>query len=75
MVVTAGDLLPWRDPEQLLAALTSIERSQLPELRDEIIRLVDHEDADVREQALRRLFVHLRDQREISLLGGSALRP
>lgn len=76
MRVAEDDLLPWNDPEDILRAVVSIPRDQLPELKDSLRRLLRHEDADVREHAARRLLVHLRDREShgeaVRLLGDPA---
>jgi HEAT repeat protein len=58
---TVDDLLPWHEPEDLMRALLDAGEGQLPELREAVVRLLDHEDEYVREEAVRRLFVHWRD--------------
>ena len=72
--ISPADLDSWRDPVALLDALTSVRNEDLADLRDSVARLVDHDDADVRAHAIRRLFVHLKDdgrhQDAIQLLHG-----
>jgi len=55
------DLLPWSPPEALLAALARIPKGTLGDYREALVPLVKHDDDDVREQAVRHLFVHLCD--------------
>ncbi len=55
------NLQPWRDPDELLEYLTRAPTAELELHKSELRVLLEHEDDDVREQAVRRLFVHLRD--------------
>jgi vesicle coat complex subunit len=57
-----ADLDQWNDPDDLLRALGRIGDEQKGELRDAVVSLLDHDDADVREEAMRRLFVGWRDR-------------
>jgi hypothetical protein len=61
MTVTTEDLLRWNDPDHLLEAIVRLRREDLPGFRTELRSLLDHEDPDVREHALRRLAMHLKD--------------
>lgn len=59
---TTADLAPWRDPEDLMRSLIRAEPGQLAELRDAVVRLLEHEDEFVREEAVRKLYVHWQDR-------------
>jgi HEAT repeat protein len=55
--VTPGDLAPWQDPDRILEALGNVSKGDVENLASAIAGLLDHEDADVREEAARALFV------------------
>jgi HEAT repeat protein len=59
--VTESDLNPWRDPDDLLQALYRVGEPD-PELRDSIARLFEHNDPDIREEALRILLTRWKDR-------------
>lgn len=56
--VTPQDLLPWNDPDELLELLGRVEKSDRVVLRDAVRTLLDHEDEDIREEALRIAAIH-----------------
>jgi hypothetical protein len=58
---SSRELSPWADPEELLDALYRVSHVPTPGLRDAIFALLDHLDADVREEALRVLVTHWKD--------------
>lgn len=58
MTVTREDLGYWRDPDDLLRALVDAT----PDLRDAVRPLVDHADSDIREEAIRKLYVSWDDR-------------
>ena len=58
---TAADLLPWNDPDDLLQSLYRVEKAPRPELRDALARLLEHDDPDVRGEALRILVTRWKD--------------
>jgi hypothetical protein len=60
--VDEAELFPWNDPVDLIGALAQMQKEELALHRDALYRLAQHEDADVRSHAFRRLFVHLRDE-------------
>jgi HEAT repeat protein len=51
--VTPKDLAPWIDPDELLQLLGRVEKSDRAVLHDAVVKLLEHEDEDVREEALR----------------------
>ncbi len=55
--VTAGDLAPWQDPDDILEALGRVANDDVEHLASALAGLLDHEDGDVREEAARALFV------------------
>ena len=55
------DLSPWRAPAELIDAIWEIRRSGLRDRRDEIVRLLDHDDPTVREEVVSLLFVKWAD--------------
>jgi HEAT repeat protein len=59
---TEADLLPWNDPDDLLQALYGVENKPRPELREAIARLLEHEDSDIRSEALRILVTRWKDR-------------
>lgn len=59
--ITPEDLVRWRDPDELLQALGAISREQKEELSSAVADLLDHEDPDIREEAVRRLIVQWKD--------------
>jgi HEAT repeat protein len=67
--VTPEDLLPWNDPDELLQLLGRIEKADRAVLHDAVKKLLDHEDEDIREEALRVAAIHwtLQDVREKSV--------
>lgn len=58
---TEADLFPWNDPDDLLEALYGIGKEPKPELRDSVARLLEHEDPDIREEAIRILVTRWKD--------------
>ena len=52
-----AQLNPWNDADNLLAALAQVGRDDIADLTTELIALLAHEDADIREEAMRALFV------------------
>lgn len=56
--VTPEDLLPWNDPDELLQLLGRVEKSDRAALSVAVKTLLEHEDEDVREEALRIAAVH-----------------
>jgi HEAT repeats len=56
-----ANLFFWNDPDDLLDALYRVGREPVPELRNAIARLLDHDDAEVREEALRILLTRWKD--------------
>ena len=60
--ITEADLYSWNDPDELLQALGKIGKDQKSELRDAVEALLEHEDADIREEAMRTLLVIWKDQ-------------
>jgi HEAT repeat protein len=67
--VTPEDLLPWNDPDELLQLLGRLEKADRAVLHDAVKNLLEHEDEDVREEALRVAAIHwtLGDTREKSM--------
>jgi HEAT repeat protein len=67
--VTPEDLLPWNDPDDLLQLLGRVEKSDRAVLHDAVKKLLEHEDEDIREEALRVAAIHwtLGDVREKSI--------
>jgi hypothetical protein len=61
--VSQSELYPWNDSDELLRALGRIADDQARELSEAVSSLLDHDDADIREEALRRLFVGWKDHR------------
>lgn len=59
---TEADLYAWNDPDDLLRALGQLSADQKDELADAVVSLVGHSDPDVREEAVRTLFVSWKDQ-------------
>lgn len=59
--LSANDLQGWLDPDDLLKALFQLSQSasggQQVEIREAIAALIEHEDADVRQEALRLLLI------------------
>jgi hypothetical protein len=51
--ITPEDLLPWNDPDELLQLLGRVEKSDRAGLQEAVKTLLEHEDEDVREEALR----------------------
>ncbi len=70
--ISETDLYAWNDPDELLRALGEIRDNQKAELLEAVSRLVDHTDEDIREEALRRLFVvwknHVRREHAVEAL-------
>jgi hypothetical protein len=56
--VTPEDLLPWKDPDELLKVLGRVEKSDRALLHGAVKQLLEHEDEDIREEALRIVAVH-----------------
>ena len=67
--VTPEDLLPWNDPDELLQLLGRVDKSDRAALHDAVKQLLEHEDEDVRNEALRVAAVYwtLADVREKSI--------
>jgi HEAT repeat protein len=55
--VTAGDLAPWRETDEILQALGGVQKNEVEHLAEALALLLEHEDADVRDEAARALFV------------------
>jgi HEAT repeat protein len=55
------DLAPWHDADTLLQRLYQIGREPVPALREPLLRLTEHEDPDLREEALRILGTRWKD--------------
>lgn len=62
MKPSAADLVPWKDPDDLLEVLHRMGKEPVRELRESIAGLLDHEDPDVREEALRVLVTRWKDR-------------
>jgi len=60
--ITEADLYSWNDPDELLQALGQLGKDQKNELREAVAALLEHDDADIREEAMRTLFVSWKDQ-------------
>lgn len=56
-MVSKQELTAWRDVDDLLDALGRVAREDVPAVSSELVPLLDHPDADVREEAARVLFV------------------
>jgi HEAT repeat protein len=52
-----SELYPWNDPNDLLVALGRLRPEQKGVLGESVLQLLDHGDADVRQEAMRTLFV------------------
>lgn len=59
---SAENLLPRLDPEDLLRSIIAVDRDEIAVVADELAALVLHDDADVREEAIRKLY-HARQER------------
>ena len=59
--ISEADLYSWNDPDELLRALGEIQDHQKAELIEAVGQLIDHSDEDIREEAMRRLFVVWKD--------------
>jgi HEAT repeat protein len=68
-----ADLSVWNNPDDVLRALYRIGKEPVPELRDAILHLLEHDDADIREEALRILLTRWKD-REVRPKAISALQ-
>jgi HEAT repeat protein len=55
--IREADLNPWTDGDDLIRMLGQLGDQQRDELLDAVTRLLEHEDPDVREEALRLLLV------------------
>lgn len=53
---SAEQLQPWLDPEDLLRSIVAVDRDEISTLADELAALVLHDDPDVREEAIRKLY-------------------
>ncbi len=51
----------WNDPDDILHTLIDLQKDDYGALRDAVLDLVDHEDPDVREEAVRKIYVHWTD--------------
>lgn len=51
------DLSPWRTPSELIDAIWAVRRLGRKDLETEVLKLLDHEDPTVREEAISLLFV------------------
>ncbi len=60
--ITEADLHSWNDPDELLQALGQLGKDQKSELREAVAALLEHDDADIREEAMRTLLVSWKDQ-------------
>lgn len=60
--IAEQDLYPWNDDLALLQALRAIRREQKEELEGSMLGLIDHENADVRDEAMTWLFVMWKDK-------------
>jgi HEAT repeat protein len=58
---SSSELASWVDPEELLEALYRVSREPTPGLRDALFALLEHSDAEVREEALRILVTRWKD--------------
>jgi HEAT repeat protein len=56
--VTLEDLVPWNDADELLQALGRVDKTDASALADAVKNLLEHEDEDVREEAIRVAGVH-----------------
>jgi hypothetical protein len=55
------DLSPWHDADTLLQRIYQIGREPVPALREPLLRLTEHDDPDLREEALRILGTRWKD--------------
>jgi hypothetical protein len=60
-VPSEAELFFWNDPDDLLNALYQVSREPVPELRDSVERLLEHDDPDIREEAIRILLTRWKD--------------
>lgn len=58
------DLSPWRSAGELVDAIWAARRAARRDLQPDVVRLLDHEDPTVREEALSLLFVKWADLSE-----------
>jgi HEAT repeat protein len=67
------DLSPWREAAELIDAIWAVRRAGRRDLEPEVVRLLDHDDPTVREEALSLLFVKWADsslrERLVGLVG------
>jgi hypothetical protein len=56
------DLSPTQDPGDLVDAIWAVRRAERRDLQPEIVRLLDHTDSTVREEAVSLLFVKWADR-------------
>lgn len=62
MAIRELDLSPWNDPDTLLEVMSRVPVEPQPHLLGAIARLLDHEDPDIREEALRILVTRWKDE-------------
>lgn len=60
--MNASDLNRWADPDSILDALYRVPREPQDSLRPAIALLLDHDDQDIREEALRILVTRWKDE-------------
>lgn len=59
MTPTEGhELQPWVDPDDLLRSIVAIGREEVATVAEELVALTLHDDPDVREEAIRKLYTH-----------------
>lgn len=56
------DLSPWQAPADLINAIWAVRRAGRRDFQPDIVRLLNHEDPTVREEAISLLFVKWADQ-------------
>jgi len=56
------DLSPWRDPADLIDAIWQSRRADRRDLLPDLVRLLEHENANVREEVVSLLFVKWKEQ-------------
>lgn len=58
---SSNQLQPWLDPDELIVSIGSIRKESIPRVRASLLSLCTHSDPDVREEAVRKLFVEGKD--------------
>jgi HEAT repeat protein len=60
--ISAQDLQPWLDPDDLLRSIVAIDRKEVAAVAEELGALALRDDPDVREEAIRKLYTQGKSQ-------------